>query len=231
MPNDRNIALDKNDSALIYVFIENESGWIQGDANTLINNYYFVSNRNNDSFVYTSRNNWERCKRYNDPTYTSNFELYELLDSFDKERNFAIYESDSNLASIITKRGGLDISREALVELGLGSLIPGEATHYIGYRYFIKNGKYCVMMQDDNGNVSIHELANEPVLESYDSNTEKLTFKKLISLIQISVNNTYYYVNFEKVIASGSQQSLNNDSYLALAIYTSKAPDFGQIVG
>lgn len=99
----------------------------------------------------------------------------------------------------------------------------------MGYRYFIKNGKICIFVQNEEGTANIKELASAPIFEDFNPDVDgELTLRKVISLVQITIDGKYYYVNFEKVIASGSQESLENHSYLALAIYTTEVPKFSE---
>ena len=84
---------------------------------------------------------------------------------------------------------------------------------------------------DEEENISITKLDAEPSLESYNAETDgDLTARKLIGLIKLTVRDTQYYVDFNKVIASGNETSLEDENYLALAIYTTKAPNLSSAI-
>lgn len=220
----RMIAKDSDD--VNYIYLTLEKVWVK--LYTLENNYYAISRRDSDEFVYTSNNYWERCNYYKNE-FTEGYTFFELVDSYDIDRNFAMYDENNNLATIITKMGGIELSVEDLKNAGFDNLLPDGSSKYVGYRYFIKNGKICIFIQDDEGNISIKELTSAPILEDFNPEADgELTLRKIISLVQITIDGKYYYVNFEKVIASGSQESLENQSYLALAIYTTTIPDFSE---
>lgn len=220
----RMIAKDNEETNYIYLTLEKV--WVK--LYSLENNYYAISRRDSDEFVYTSNNYWERCNYYNNE-YTEGYTFFELVDSYDIKRNFAMYDEGTNLATIITKMGGLELTAEDLENVGITDILPSGSSKYVGYRYFIKNGKICIFVQNEEGIASIKELASAPILEDFNSDVDgELTLRKVISLVQITIDGKYYYVNFEKVIASGSQESLENQSYLALAIYTTEVPNFSE---
>lgn len=225
--NSRKIATNV-DNVTKYIYLNKDKVWVEAKA--IENDVYATTLRDDDNFVYTSNNVWERTIKYNNE-FTLGFTLYQLLDANDITRNFALYEETSNIASVIVKRGELEISRKQLVNIGLDNLIPTEKEMYIGYRYFIKNGEYCIFVENEEGFTTIQTLNKEPSLETYNENIDgDLTLMKLTSLIQINTDSKYYYINFEKVVASGTEQSLMNETYIALAVYKDKAPDFGSLI-
>ncbi|MDY2727693.1 MAG: leucine-rich repeat protein [Candidatus Onthovivens sp.] len=213
-----------------YAFISDKGNWVKINS-SMQYDCYFDSSVTNYSFAYTSSNKWERAQLFNDPTYTLGYVFVQLLDSTDIERNFALIEENADFAAIITKRGGVELSSEQLNNAGLSSLLPSDKSNYIGYRYFSKNGEYYIFTMDEEENISITKLDAEPSLESYNAETDgDLTARKLISLIKITVRYTQYYVDFNKVIASGNETSLEDENYLALAIYTTKAPNLSSAI-
>lgn len=219
-----------------YIFLKDESTWVQGSFSSY-GNYYFESKRDGDNFVYTNNKKWERANIF-DNEYTEGFYLFQLFDAKDENCNFAIYDNDSNLAYIITKKGSIELTKENLAESDLTNLLPEDKENYIGYRYFERNGKFCILMEDKNvidektgeSKIIIKELDIEPSLTYYDEEKDgRLTAKLLLELLKISIDGSYYYITLERAVASGSDSSLTDNSYLALGIYTDEVPDLLKI--
>ena len=107
--------------------------------------------------------------------------------------------------------------------------IPEGIDNFTGYRYFIKDNRYYIFVnnidEDGNGHIEMVEITNTPIYtELILEEGEKIQVSTAFSLISIIANtngvNSTYYLDVSNVIAVGSSDDLEDSSYLGLATYT-----------
>lgn len=222
---ERGIATSLEETGISYVFIKKDGAWVAFNSEAIEKGV--IIQTSSTKYAYTSRNAWERCKYFNNAE-TYGFEFVELLDSTDYQRNFAIIEQtgEEYIANLFVKNGGVQFVKDDLDGEGLKNLLPEGDDEYLGYRYITKGNRYYVIIEEE-GVYKLVQLENEPILDTYDREVDgKLKLNKIMSLSKITVNGTYYYVDFNNLVRCGNgKQSLKELDYLALATYHLDPPN------
>lgn len=220
-------ATNDNESLYIYSY---RYGW--DEVNKYQNEEYYEGiDGSNSNYVYLSSGRYEKVIRFDGSTdqYPSlhGYTFYNLVDETSPLNNYAMLNEDGGV-SVITKAGGLRFTRDDL-ESGLENLIPEGIDNFTGYRYFIKDNRYYIFVnnidEDGNDHIEMVEITNTPIYtELILEEGEKIQVSTAFSLVSIIANtngvNSTYYLDVSNVIAVGSSDDLEDSSYLGLATYT-----------
>ena len=226
------ICLTSNSETYAYGYV---NGWEKVDRKGNTDFYRTsISTGIYDGLVYLENNGnpkFERCLEYNNE-FSRGYIFYRLvdLDTINPTSNFALLNKETEKIDVLTKVGGLNFKLDDLAE-GIRDALPSDVDDFIGYRYFILNGEYYIFVNNENedgsANIEMVKLNRSPVYNDLIlEENEKIDFRMLFSLLGISVTledgrEVKYYLDLNNVIASGDNASLEDNSYLGLAVYKS----------